>query len=240
MMERTWPEESLDFAAAVDGAMRRLGGTDLARRCEANPDARTTVLLPVLDALGVLELDMSSGAAEAAAAARAARAAGAFVCPWPLVQMVSVPAPLRDVCDAVYVGDGSVHRLEHLDLTKRAVCLQIDTRVIRAVEHGAALTPMPLDPFGVRCELGEELGTQVGSLFEGYVTLTAFWVSGALGYVRDIAVAHARERYQFGRRISEFGGVQWRLADIAVAHDSLWESRFVHPGSLHRTAAQAG
>lgn len=222
-MERTWPEEALDFEAAVGGALARLGGTELSRRCEADPATRTAVLLPALTELGVPELDMRASPVEAAAAALATHAAGAIAFPWPLVQTLAVPVALRDSFDALYLGDGAVHRLEHLDLTRRALCLDIDTRTLRTVEHESAITPMPLDPFGVTCALGEEAPIQPGDLFDAHVILAAFWTSGALEHVRDLAAEHARQRQQFGRRISEFGGVQWLLSDIAVAHDSLWE-----------------
>ena len=222
-MDRTWPDEAIDFEAAVRGALTRLGAAELTRRCEADPGLRETLVLPALSELGVLELDMRSGPVEAAAAARAVRAAGACVCPWPLVPMLTVPTALRETRDAVYLTDGAARRLEHLDLTHGALCLDIDTQGTWAVEHGATIDAMPLDPFGVACEPGEAVTVAATDLLEAGVILSAFWVSGALTHVRDLAVVHARERRQFGRRISEFGGVQWRLSDIAVAHDGLWE-----------------
>jgi hypothetical protein len=222
-MERTWPDEAIDFEAAVSAALHRLGGTALARRCEADLGARTAVLLPVVADLDLLDLDIHGTAVEAAAAARAARAAGRVVCPWPLVQTLAVPAALRSSFDALYLGDGSVRRLEHLDLTRRALCLDVMSRVAQVVSHDGVVRPMPLDPFGVSCALEEEVLVPFADLFDGYVVLVAFWVAGALSYVRDLAAQHASERRQFGKRISEFGGVQWRLADIAIAHDSLWE-----------------
>lgn len=232
-MERIWPEEAIDFEAAVSGALARLGGSELTRRCEADPSLRESMLSPVLSELGVLDLDMRAGTIEASAAARAARAAGAVACPWPLVQVLAVPVALRDTFDGLYLGDGAVRRLEHLDLCRRPLCLDVESRLLHAVEHDGAVTAMPLDPFGVSCELGEEVPISSGDLFDAAIILGAFWVSGALASVLSLAVEHARERRQFGRRISEFGGVQWRLSDIAVAHGGLWElasftlSRFI-------------
>jgi hypothetical protein len=39
----------------------------------------------------------------------------------------------------------------------------------------------------------------------------------------ELAVTHAREREQFGRKIGKFGEIRWRIADIAVAVDGLAE-----------------
>lgn len=229
-MERHWPQEALDFETGVRGALERAGGIELARRSEADPAVRAAVVMPTLDELGIRDLDLSSGETEAAAAALAVWVAGAFVCPWPLVQQLAVPRALRGETDAVYLRDGAVRRAEHLDIAGRAVAVDLVTREaspLRALDPagnggGRLASHMPLDPFGVRCELGTEtfdLATAVGT----HVVLAAFWTVGALGSARDLAAQHARDRQQFGRRIADFGAVQWHLSDIALAHDGLWE-----------------
>jgi acyl-CoA dehydrogenase len=230
-MERLWREEALEFEGGVRRALERAGGIELARRSEAEPALRGTVVLPILDELGVRDLDLTSGETEAAAAALAAWAAGAVVCPWPLVQQLAVPLSLRSEIDAVYLRDGAVRRAEHLDIAGRAAAVDLITReanALRAIEAPTSngtrdfIRHMPLDPFGVRCELSAET-FDLGSVVGAHVVLAAFWTVGALGSARDLAAEHARDRHQFGRRIADFGAVQWHLSDIALAHDGLWE-----------------
>ena len=87
---------------------------------------------------------------------------------------------------------------------------------------GPSCRRTPLDPFGVRCQLGADT-FELATVVDAHVILAAFWTVGALGSARDLAAAHARDRHQFGRRIADFGAVQWHLSDIALAHDGLWE-----------------
>jgi hypothetical protein len=225
-MERQWPEEAVDFEAGVRGALQRAGGIELARRSEADPSVRAAVVKPILDELGIRDLDLAGSATEAAATALAVAAAGAFVCPWPLVQQLAVPRALRGEIDAVYLSDGAVRRAEHLDISGRAAVVDIVTREAQALRivdgAGPFVSRMPLDPFGVRCELGAE-SFELVQVVPAHVVLAAFWTAGALGTARDLAVEHARDRRQFGRRIADFGAVQWHLSDIALAHDGLWE-----------------
>ncbi|HEX3803132.1 MAG TPA: acyl-CoA dehydrogenase family protein [Solirubrobacteraceae bacterium] len=230
-MERQWQDEALDFEAGVRGALQRAGGIELARRSEAEPAVRGSVVKPILDELGIRDLDLSGGETEAAATALAVWAAGSIVCPWPLVQQLAVPRALRSEVDAIYLRDGAIRRAEHLDIAGRAAAVDIVTReanALRAVEAPTSngtrdfLRHMPLDPFGVRCELGAERFDLV-PVVSAHVVLAAFWTVGALGSARDLAAEYARDRHQFGRRIADFGAVQWHLSDIALAHDGLWE-----------------
>jgi acyl-CoA dehydrogenase len=222
-VERSWPDEARDFEAAVVGALSRLGGIELARRCEAEPELRDLELRDALSDLGLFDLDVHGSAVEAAAAARAMLAAGSVACPWPLVQQLSVPAGLRDRVDRVYLCDRELRRAEHLDLGGRSVALDIVTGEVRDVVAFGGVVRAPLDPFGVPCELASVVDDELNGSLGVHAVLAAFWVLGALGRARDIAVEYAKERRQFGTRIADFGAVQWHLSDLAVAHDSLWE-----------------
>jgi acyl-CoA dehydrogenase-like protein len=221
-VERAWPSEALDFEAAVRGALQRAGGVDLARRCEADPTLRESVVQPLLEGLGVFELDIAGGEVEAAAGALAMTAAGSVVCPWPLVQQLAVPRAMRDELEAVYLRDGRVRRAEHLDVAGRAAAVDLLSGEAYRLRTLAPLSRMPLDPFGVRCEIGPG-AIALPHVVDAHVVLASFWTVGALARARDLAAEHARTRRQFGRRIAEFGAVQWHLSDIATAHDGLWE-----------------
>lgn len=222
-MERPWPDEAVDFQAAVDGALSRLGGIEFTRRVEAQPSLRDGELRDALADLGLLDLDVHGSPVEAAAAARAMLAAGAVVCPWPLVQHLAVPVALRDRIDRVYLSDRDMRRAEHLDLEGRSVALDLVSGEVRELSALGAVSHAPLDPFGVTCELGSVAEDELNGALGVHVVLAAFWVLGALGQARDLAVAYAKERRQFGTRIADFGGIQWHLSDLAVAHDGLWE-----------------
>jgi acyl-CoA dehydrogenase len=222
-MNRAWPREAIEVEAVVAEALASLGGVDLARKTEADPALRTTTLAPTLAELGVEELDPTGDPLQAMLAARAVRAAGAVICPWPLVQVLSVPAALRDVVGAVYVGDGAVRRLEHLDVVAEpAVCFLRTGASVRARQAGP-IKRMPLDPFGVSVTLGEELEADLRRAALTNLLLSSFWILGAMSYIVDLSAAYAARRKQFGRAIVEFGAIQWRLADSAVARDSLEE-----------------
>lgn len=221
-MERRWPDEALDFEDACRGALERAGGVGLARRCEIDPSLRAGTVRPMLDELGLLELDPFGGEEEASAAALAACAAGSYVLPYPLVQRLSVPGDLRPHVDAVYLADGVPGRLEHLDIAGRSIAVDIVSGGTRQVSATGTPVPMPLDPFGTSSET-VSTDLTAGATFGAHSVLSAFWTVGALGQARDLAAGHARERRQFGRRIADFGAVQWHLSDIVVAHDSLWE-----------------
>ncbi|HEX3803089.1 MAG TPA: acyl-CoA dehydrogenase family protein [Solirubrobacteraceae bacterium] len=222
-MERPWPDEALDFEAAVVGALSRLGGIELARRCEARPELRDVELSGALSELGLFDLDVHGSAVMAAAAARAMLAAGSVACPWPLVQQLSVPAAIRDRVQRVYLCDREPGRAEHLDLGGRSVALDVVSGEFRELVAFSGIVRAPLDPFGVPCELGPVVDDEPNGSLGVHVVLAAFWVVGALGRARDLTVEYAKERRQFGTRIADFGAIQWHLSDLAVAHDSLWE-----------------
>lgn len=222
-MERFWPEEAVDFGEAVAGALSRLGGVEFARRCEAQPGLREAELRASLRDLGLFDLDVHGSAVEAAAAARAMLAAGSVACPWPLVQQLSVPIAIRDHVTRLHLCDRELRRAEHLDLDGRAVALDVVSGEAREVVASGGIAAVPLDPFGVACELGSIVEEELNGALEVHAVLAAFYVLGALGRARDLAVEYAKERRQFGSRLADFGAIQWHLADLAVAYDSLWE-----------------
>jgi acyl-CoA dehydrogenase len=222
-VERPWPDDALDFEAAVGGALSRVGGVELARRCEAQPELRDVELRGALRDLGLFDLDVHGSAVEAAAAARAMLAAGSVACPWPLVQQLSVPVAMRDRVDRVYLCDRELRRAEHLDLGGRALALDVVSGEVRDLLAAGGVVHAPLDPFGVPCERGPVAEEELNGSLGVHIVLAAFWVLGALGRARDLAVEFAKERRQFGTRIADFGAIQWHLSDLAVAHDSLWE-----------------
>lgn len=217
-MNRQLPSEALDFAAVTRESLAKLGGVDLARRCERAPHLRRTELEPALRSLGLLDLSPLDGTVETVAAALAVREAGAVVCPWPLVAQIGCDV---DGADAVFDVTGSPTRLAHLDVLQAPVARDRRAQVL-TVEHSGAVVTKPVDPFGVPCRLAPAgaMGSHARWLAS---ILTSFWILGAMTTVVDIAVSYSRERRQFGRVIGEFGAIRWRLADMAVARTGLEE-----------------
>jgi len=67
-------------------------------------------------------------------------------------------------------------------------------------------------------------GPEARSLWNAVATAgrraLAYQITGAVGQMIDLAVAHARDRTQFGRPIGAFQAVRNRLADAYVAHEA--------------------
>jgi hypothetical protein len=67
-------------------------------------------------------------------------------------------------------------------------------------------------------------GSEAAALWNAVATAgrraLAYQISGAVGQMIDLAVAHARDRTQFGRPIGAFQAVRNRLADAYVAHEA--------------------
>jgi hypothetical protein len=223
-MDRTWPADATTFARTTRDALARLGGVELARRAEVDPTVRVTVLEPVLRELGLLELAPATGEVELQAAALAVREAGAVVCPWPLVQQLSVGPDVAETADAIYLTAHTPSRVEHLDLVTSPVAVSYDHRSWRPnVAPGTGVVPSRIDPFGVPCtatDAWSEAGRYEITL---YSVLNAFWVLGALTSVVDLSSSYASQRRQFGQPIGQFGSVRWRLADMAVQRTGLEE-----------------
>lgn len=217
-MNRTPPAEAIAFAQATRSAMARLGGVDMARRAEQEPDLRRLEVEPVLRELGLLDLAPLTDEVEAIAAAMAIREAGAVMCPWPLVSVVGCDVP---GADALYVSEGAPARLEHLDLAGDAVAVTARGDLLSVTAEGP-IAPTPLDPFGVRClAVAREAATAADGRLA--LLLGAQWIFGALSTVTSLSIAYTRERRQFGRPIGDFGAVRWRVADMAVARAGLEE-----------------
>jgi acyl-CoA dehydrogenase len=223
-MRTPWPAEARSFQESVAGTLDRLGGIDLARECEALPQLRAERIAPAVEALNFDDLDPSSEPGDAAVASLGLRAAGHVLCPWPLVPRLAVPAALREELDAIYLVDGDPRRLEHLDVVPKAAALDIRTGELNEVVATAAPSSVPLDPFGVPCRLGERLAGDLSpGVLGSSIVVAAYWLLGALDRVLRQVAAYATERHQFGRPISSFGAIQWRLSDLAVAHAGLEE-----------------
>jgi acyl-CoA dehydrogenase len=220
-MNRAWPGDALAFEESVTAALRDLGGIEFTRECERDPGLRSR-LRATIEALELDQLAFAEGEVQAAACALAARAAGRVVAPWPLVAQLTATVVPDESVAAVYLVAGEPRRAEHLDLAGAAVAFDVRAGTGRRLTPRGAPTPMPLDPFGVACTVGPAEPLEVDPTVVS-VVLSAYWVLGALETAADLASGYSVERSQFGRPISSFGAIQWRLADLAVDSSALSE-----------------
>ncbi len=207
-------EDAQSFGEVAARAFASVGGVDMARRAEAEPELRRREVAPLLDQLGVAELDARADGDSAEAGAALCRAAGGVVLPYPVVALV-----LGRLALSAEAGTGAV--VDHGDL--------IDGWRLASID-GAARVGAPV---GTR--LGTRLGPFVGPVAVGdpvsvapqeialHITLTGFVIAGALTTALALATAHVSDRVQFGKPLSSFQAVQFQLADAHVAVASVDE-----------------
>lgn len=215
------PDEAADFGAAAEKAFTARGGVDLARLAEADRTVREREVDPILRSLGADDLDPSEDLDTAAAAGELCRSAGRVALPYPVV-----PAVLRDRDrrPTAAVASGSM-MVDHGDLFSEWRLVRFDGSSVIA-KPGSGPIGSRLGPFV--CDLdaentavdAEPAAADVPAMF---VTLSAWKVLGCVERALDLAVAHVRDREQFGQKLSEFQAVQFQLADAAVAVAGLGE-----------------
>lgn len=218
-MKREWPADALAFEESVEAGLRGLGGIELTRACEADPNRRRDELVRLVESLGFGEIDFRAGEIEAAAAALGAKAAGRVVAPWPVVAQLAAP---EGGIDAVHLIDGAPRRVPHLDLFDVVVGIDVRDGSCLALEALGPVVPMSLDPFGVPCRLGPPAQCPPDALL-AHAVFSSFYVLGALETAVSLAASYSVERVQFERPIATFGAIQWRLADLSGAKVALGE-----------------
>jgi hypothetical protein len=218
-MDLALPEVAEQFALSAERAIVALGGLELARRAEADPALRASVLQGAFDALGVRDLDPRADLESAAMAAELVRIAGRYVVPFPVVGYV-----MAGPGDAVPLALSSAPplRVDHGDLFARWAVCDFSGRRTEAVPAGPPLASR-LAPFVTPLvEVGESQdghGTAVALL----CTLWASYLLGVAEHALELAVAHVKGRVQFGRPLAELQSVRFEIADATVAVDGLRE-----------------
>lgn len=203
------PHLDPDAQAFGDVARRAFsvaGGVELARRSEADPSQRTTEVAPLLDRLGIADVDARVDQPSAEAAAALCREAGRVVLPYPVVSAVLGRLALSD-----NVGSATI---DHGDLFADWRLAELDASAVRGTSD--------------RTRLGTRLGPFVGGVSGGepvevtpaevalHLTLTGFVIAGALTAALELATGHVTDRVQFDKPLSSFQAVQFQLADAHV------------------------
>ena len=216
------PAVAVEFAAAAERAFTDAGGVDLARRCEADPALRRSVLEPLLERLGAFDLAFGGDADTDVAAAELCRVAGRVALSYPLAATLSSPLGIDEPRAVV---DPLSPRVDHGDLFGRWIV----TGLAGAHSFEAVASDPPLrtrlGPFVVPVRVaGDDLGPADPS---GPLVLGACTVLGVLERALELTVTHVSEREQFGAPLAALQAVQFQVADAAVAVHSLRElSRF--------------
>lgn len=162
--------------------------------------------------------------------------------------VAALAEPWRDASAAVSSSAGVTGRFRVLDndeadhvavLTPQAACL-VTSGVVRST---ARRLPAP-DPFvGVSLAQLDEVAAEAvldspehaAAIVARGQVLTAALLVGILEAVRDLSVAHASTRQQFGKPIGSFQAVKHRCADMAVRAEAAGSLLWLAALSLERT-----
>jgi Acyl-CoA dehydrogenase, C-terminal domain len=213
------PDAATQFADATARALNGLGGTELARRAEADPAVRAGEVKTALHALGVADLDPRADLESAAMASELVRIGGRFVVPFPIVAY-AMARPGDGA--AVALASSEPLRVDHGDLFEHWVLHDFTGHASAA---GASSTPLGarLAPFVTdMTRHGAPAPSGPGEV----ELLCVLWASYLLGVAEralELAVAHVKSRIQFGRPLSELQSVRFQIADATVAVDGLRE-----------------
>jgi hypothetical protein len=218
-MDLALPEVAEEFGIAAERAVVAAGGVELARRAEADPAIRVTDVKTILDALGAHDIDPRADLEAAAVAGEMCRVAGRYVLPFPIVGYL-LAEPDHDV--PAVLGSTPPLRCDHGDLFQRWRVHDLSGRLSLAAPSGEPIGSR-LAPFVTDLE---DSGPGAGSGLVGAAYLSTLWVFYLLGVAEravELAIAHVKDRIQFGRPLAAMQAVQFQLADATVAVDGLRE-----------------
>lgn len=222
------PEVAAEFGATARRAFADAGGVELARRAEADPAVRATVVAPLLAGLGAFDLPLPLGpddgdidADVALAAGELCRAAGRVALPYPLAAVLASPDGTER---PIAVVDPELPRADHGDL--------FPTWQLATLDGGRAWTGAPsgqvlgtkLGPFVTDLRLdAETLDRDLTFPAALALALDAWRVLGTLERALETTAAHVTSREQFGQPLAGFQAVQFQVADATVAARALRE-----------------
>lgn len=218
------PEVAAEFGATAHRAFADAGGVELARRAEADPDVRSSVVAPLLASLGAFDLRLGpdDGDADVAlAAGELCRAAGRVALPYPVTSVLASP---DGTARPVAVVDPGLPRADHGDLLPAWRLLALDgsswSGSPAADRLGSKLGPFVTD---LRLDEAAPAGGDTTFRVALALTLDAWRVLGTLEQALATTAAHVTSREQFDRPLAGFQAVQFQVADATVAARALRE-----------------
>jgi hypothetical protein len=224
-------DEALEYEATVRKALEAAGGDELAPRAAADPEGRAALVEPVLDDLGVWDLDPTGSVDELEAAAAVCRAAGWWGVAYPVAERLAGRIVVDDRKPQAVVGG--------IDRTWDAVTL--DGRAFTA-------TARPLTGLVRKHAYVADLDlTPVDATVEPVLALVlpTFTLLGMTERAMAMTRQYVNEREQFGKPIGRFQGVQFQLTDAeveragfeALAKYALWSHEAQQPEALQDALA---
>lgn len=193
-------DDAKEFGRQALRACEAAGGDALLQQAEAKPEARESLVAPVLDGLGAGELDPRADPDSLEAAAALCRSAGYWALPYPVAERLAGVLVVADNTPRAAVAG--------LDMTWTAVTL--DGRRHRVTQTSAAGAA-----FTTALELAAVDGDGAADVALGLV-LPCWTLLGMLDRAIDLTVAHVSLRKQFGQTLSSFQGVQFQLTEAEV------------------------
>jgi hypothetical protein len=216
-MDLEIPDYIVELEAATRRAFADLGGVDLARRAEIEPDERAQAR-DALRALGAFDIDPLEDVDQALAALVFCREAGRVALPWPIEATLC-----RADGHSVVLVDSRAPLVEHGDVLESMLGVDLAGGAWEVTVSDGRLRSR-LAPFAFPVALRPRSGD-----VDATAAATAAWALSAatvLGSVEGAlaeATEHVRNRYQFGQRIADFQAVQFQIADAVVAVTGLAE-----------------
>jgi len=219
-METALPEHITDFGSVAAGRLGTLGGPQAALLAESDRRLRDRAAAALRD-LGAFDLDVRSSYDELMAAAALCRAAGATLLPYPVVEELLALDGAR-----LALVDPRAPRVDHGDLAGPWRLAGLDGALYTATMGPAVAGSgghAKLGPFTVIAHRLENAGAIPLSDVMLHLILTSWRLLGAVERAETITRAHVQARAQFGKPLSDFQTVRFRMADTSVALRGLEE-----------------
>jgi hypothetical protein len=223
--------EALEYEDTVRKALEAAGGDELAPRGAADPASRSALVEPVLEPLGVWDLDPRADADQLEAAAAVCRAAGWWAVPYPVAERLAGGLVVDDVKPAAAVG--AIDRdwdAVTLDGRRFSASPRPLEGLVRKTAYVVDLDLTPVDGDG-----DPSLGLVLG----------CWTLLGMVDRAMAMTAQYVNERQQFGQAIGRFQGVQFQLTDAEVeragfemlAKYTLWSVETARPEALDDACA---
>lgn len=201
-------DDAKEYGRQALKAFESAGGDQLLAQADAKPDTRAGLVTPVLEGLGVFELEPRSDVDSLEAAAAVCRSAGYWALPYPVAERLARPADLD--ADGLVVIDADAPEAALQGLDNRWATVTLDGKRSAVTKTGAAGPS-----FAIALELAAVDTAGLDDVALALV-LPSWTLLGMLDRAIDLTVAHVSLRKQFGQTLSSFQGVQFQLTDAEV------------------------